>query len=174
MAMYNAKEIRLMAMFRGSMFSIIYRKTLSGNSSSEELDAVTLISTDVERTNDTLAGIIELWAHAVEIAIGIWPLWRQVGFVSIVPIVVVFVCFVMQGFVASFAGPRQALWVQAMQRRVGQTSSVLRSMKSVKLAGLADEMIELLQSERIRELNIGRSFRWTIVWQNSIGTSNPS
>src|ERR1700753_1558323 len=106
MAIYSAKEVRLMTMYRGSVFSFICQKTLSGNYSPEELEAVTLISTDVQRTNETLAGVIEMWSHTIEIVIGIWLLWRQLGVVSIAPIFVVFICFILQGFVASFAGSR--------------------------------------------------------------------
>ena len=168
MAMFNLKEIRIMTMYRGAISALIYRKTLSGPSTSVDLKAVTLMSTDVDQTVNTLVALVEMSAHAIEIGVGIWLLWRQLGAVAIAPILVVVTCFLLQGYVASFAGPRQAVWVQAVQRRVGQTSSILRSMKSVKLAGLADSMIELLQSERIRELNLGSKFRWIIIWQNAI------
>lgn len=60
-------------------------------------------------------------------------------------------------------GPSQAAWVKAVGRRVGVTSSILRSMKSVKLAGLATSMGELLQAERVHELKMALKFRWLMV-----------
>ena len=151
------------------MTSLIYRKSLSGSSSPDDLNAVTLMSSDMAATQGILITILEMCARTVEIVVGIWLLWRQLGAVSVAPILVVATCFVLQVFVASFMGPRQASWMEAVQRRVGQTSSILRLMKSVKLAGLSDSMIDLLQSERIRELNIGIRFRWLMVWQNGVG-----
>jgi ATP-binding cassette subfamily C (CFTR/MRP) protein 1 len=65
-------------------------------------------------------------------------------------------------------GPNQAEWVKSVQRRVGVTSTVLRSMKSVKLAGLAASMGELLQAERGRELKKAIKFRRIMVWTNAV------
>lgn len=67
-------------------------------------------------------------------------------------------------------GPYQAEWVKSVQRRVGVTSTVLRSMKSVKLAGLATSMGNLLQAERGRELKKALKFRRINVWTNAVCT----
>jgi ATP-binding cassette subfamily C (CFTR/MRP) protein 1 len=61
-------------------------------------------------------------------------------------------------------------WVKAVQRRVAISSSILRSMKSVKLSGLVDSMAELVQSERVRELRMAKQFRGLSVAVNM--TSN--
>jgi ABC-type multidrug transport system fused ATPase/permease subunit len=61
-------------------------------------------------------------------------------------------------------------WVKAVQRRVAICSSILRSMKSVKLSGLVDSMAELVQSERVRELRMAKQFRGLSVAVNM--TSN--
>jgi hypothetical protein len=66
-------------------------------------------------------------------------------------------------------GPKQGTWVQAVQRRIATTSTILRSIKSVKMTGLVDSMRNMLQSERVRELRLAKSFRWLIVWLNVIG-----
>lgn len=70
-------------------------------------------------------------------------------------------------------GPKQGIWVQAVQRRVAAATTVLRSIKSIKLAGLTDAMGTLLQQERVRELNLAEGFRWLIVWLNVVGRSHP-
>jgi ATP-binding cassette subfamily C (CFTR/MRP) protein 1 len=68
-------------------------------------------------------------------------------------------------------GPRQSTWVKAVQKRIAITSTVLRSMKSVKMMGLSDSMEELLQNERVNELKLAKPFRWLIVWLNVLGKS---
>jgi ATP-binding cassette subfamily C (CFTR/MRP) protein 1 len=69
-------------------------------------------------------------------------------------------------------GPSQAEWVKSVQRRIGVTSTVLRSMKSVKLAGLSKSMGELLQAERMRELKRALKFRWVMVLTNAVCMKN--
>jgi ATP-binding cassette subfamily C (CFTR/MRP) protein 1 len=59
-------------------------------------------------------------------------------------------------------------WVGAIQRRVGIASTVLRSMKPIKLCGLVDSMKQLMQEERVRELKLGLTFRWTALWVNVV------
>jgi ATP-binding cassette, subfamily C (CFTR/MRP), member 1 len=59
------------------------------NSKYNELPALTLMSTDVDRVTMSLNLLNEMWARTIEIGLGIWLLWRQLGAVSIAPIVIV-------------------------------------------------------------------------------------
>jgi ATP-binding cassette, subfamily C (CFTR/MRP), member 1 len=63
----------------------------------------------------------------------------------------------------------RGVWLGAMQRRVGLTSKVLGSMKSVKLGGMSETFAKRLQEERVLDVNKANSFRWLTVWQNTIG-----
>lgn len=65
---------------------------------------------------------------------------------------------------------RQKIWAAAVQKRIAVTSSILGSMRSVKMMGLGHEMTATIQGQRIRELNMQASFRWLIVWMNIMGT----
>jgi len=59
-------------------------------------------------------------------------------------------------------------WVAAVQRRVGISSTVLRQMKSIKLCGLVQTMADLIQSERVRELEMAKHYRKLTVWVQTI------
>ena len=137
------------------------------------MEAVSLMSTDVDRLISGLLQLIEIWAQIIEVTLGTWLLWRQLGNVAIAPILVVLICFGGQSLVSRFMPKRQAIWLKAISTRVKYTSNILRSMKSVKLAGLVEISINLLQQERIRELNLGKSSRWLLVWQNAVGNTPP-
>ena len=65
-------------------------------------------------------------------------------------------------------GARQKLWVESVQRRVAITSSMLGSMKSVKMMGLSDTMSSTIQGQRIRELDLSKKLRILSVWRESI------
>jgi len=67
--------------------------------------------------------------------------------------------------VAKRIGPRQGIWAAAIQQRVGMTSSMLGSMKSVKMMGLSDVLSDTLQSQRVRELELSKKFRVMGMWR---------
>jgi ATP-binding cassette subfamily C (CFTR/MRP) protein 1 len=71
----------------------------------------------------------------------------------------------MSAGVTKLIGARQREWVKAIQRRVGITSSMLGSMKSVKMMGLSDKLFDTLQSQRVRELELSKKFRVMNIWR---------
>ncbi len=62
----------------------------------------------------------------------------------------------------------QKSWVDAVQKRVGVTSSVLSEMRSIKMMGLGSLMTDTLQTLRVRETSLMAGYRWNIVWKNVI------
>lgn len=72
------------------MVSLIYERTLEVQAGVyDESKALTLMSTDIDRLIMSLTAVCEIWARVVEMAIGIWLLERQLGWVCVAPIVVV-------------------------------------------------------------------------------------
>lgn len=59
-------------------------------------------------------------------------------------------------------------WIGAIQRRVAMASTILGSMKAIKMSGLVTTMSVLIQSERIRELRLARDFRWLTLAVNVV------
>ena len=100
---YNQKLNRFMTMFRGASVSLIYKRALSiQDGLYDESAAVTLMSTDVDRITTCLTELNECWARAVEVALGIFLLALQLGWVCVVPIIIVVGSFV---FCLDCAGP---------------------------------------------------------------------
>jgi ATP-binding cassette subfamily C (CFTR/MRP) protein 1 len=148
------------------MVSLIYSKTLELPAGVyDESAALTLMSTDIDRLATSLDSLNEIWARMIEMSIGIWLLERQLGWVCVAPIVIVLIMVFASSFVAKRIGPRQRIWVAAIQRRVGITSSMLGSMKSVKMMGLSDNLFDTLHNLRIRELNLMKKFRVMFLWR---------
>lgn len=81
---------RIMTMFRGVMVGLVYKRSLSlPDGLHEESAAITLMSTDVDIICDAIPTIYELWAQIIEVMIGFGLLWRELGWVSIVPLFIV-------------------------------------------------------------------------------------
>ncbi|KAI1858876.1 uncharacterized protein JN550_012335 [Neoarthrinium moseri] len=165
------KLYRSLTMVRAATVSLIYVTSLeSFPGTLDDAKTVTLMSTDVERTVSGLELLHETWARVLEIAIGIWLLARQIGAISIAPVIVAAACFTWQTWLARYMGPRQLPWIKSIQSRVANISSVLRNMKAVRMMGLANLVEEMLQMQRLRELHLSKPFRWMIVWVNMIAS----
>ena len=81
-AQFQHRTYRVITMVRGSMVSIIYRKTLQLSASAvglEDSKPVTLMSSDVERIGSGMEFLHESWSNVVEIVIALWLLEGQLG-----------------------------------------------------------------------------------------------
>lgn len=58
----------------------------------------------------------------------------------------------------------QAMWLEAIERRISSTTSMLGAMKGIKMCGLKQTLLTSLHSLRIDELNISKKFRKLLIW----------
>ncbi|KAI0121748.1 hypothetical protein BJ170DRAFT_644151 [Xylariales sp. AK1849] len=147
-------------MLRGILVTAIYRKTMTMSLSvAEDASAVTLMSTDVERIVLGMAKIHDAWSTLLQVACAMYILYGQVGVVFIAPIVLSIVCAFAAIFLSSFAGAFQAFWMAALEKRIAITSSLLGSIKGVKMLGLTRKVSETVQRLRLAEIASARKFR---------------
>jgi hypothetical protein len=74
-------------MIRGSLVSIIYRKTLRLHlNEAKSSAALTLASSDVDRIGLTVESGHEIWASSIETILALVLLQRQLGWASIAPV----------------------------------------------------------------------------------------
>jgi hypothetical protein len=72
---------------------------------------------------------------------------------------------IMMGLVVA----RQAMWLEAIERRISATTSMLGSMKGIKMLGLQSSLLRLVHGLRMEELDISRKFRKLLVWNMAFG-----
>ncbi|KAL7910446.1 P-loop containing nucleoside triphosphate hydrolase protein [Trichoderma velutinum] len=168
---YYLRE-RSLWMARGALASIVYEHTMRSRLSvTSESAVLTLMSTDIERARVGFTFIHEFWASVLESAIALWLLYRELGAAFVVPLVVTCVCIVCISIVGRFSGPRQNVWMQKIQERVGALSHIVTNMKTFKIAGLTDAAETLLQRLREVEVSTGSSWRMTMIMAVVIGFS---
>jgi ATP-binding cassette subfamily C (CFTR/MRP) protein 1 len=81
---------RFITMFRGAAVSIIYKQALSSTEGTyNKSAAISLMSTDVDRISFCLEELNECWSRLIEVVIGVTLLTRQLGWVSVTPLLVV-------------------------------------------------------------------------------------
>lgn len=87
-AVYQHKTYRLLTLYRGSLVTMIFGKTLRIDASSiSEAEAITLMSADIDRIGSSMSLIHELYASAIELGIALWLLYRLLGIAIFAPIV---------------------------------------------------------------------------------------
>jgi ATP-binding cassette subfamily C (CFTR/MRP) protein 1 len=163
------KRQRMIATFRGAFVSLIYDKALQHPLTGDGSPAVTLMSADVDQLSNAIMYASEVWAIFLEVGVGIGLLWRQMGPISIAPVLLTVITAGLNTILARLQGKKRGVWLEATQRRVGLTSTILGSMKSVKLGGMSQTSAELIQKARVLEVSKANSFRWLTVWQNTVG-----
>lgn len=166
---YNQAMHRFVVMFRGGAECCIYDHLLcladaDGNKSA----SLTLMSADIDRIAAALPALNEVWSQTIEVIIGLTLLSLQLRWVSVVPIVLVIIAFLGGAQVTKTIGNKQKIWVDAVEARVSFTSSILASMRNIKMLGLCDIIESRLQQYRIDETLRMAAFRWSMLWQNVV------
>ncbi|KAH8885459.1 putative ATP-binding cassette transporter [Thozetella sp. PMI_491] len=166
---YNQVMNRCLTMSRGALVALIYdRALLIPDGLYDEASAITLMSTDTTMIAGSIEYVHDLWAYTIKIVIGLYLLARQMGWVCIMPLLVVSVTTYLTSKITFEVAGYQKAWVGASQKRVGITSAVLSEMRSIKMMGLGRLMTDLLQKLRVHETTVMAKFRWVIVWKNVI------
>ncbi|KAI7780392.1 P-loop containing nucleoside triphosphate hydrolase protein [Diaporthe eres] len=170
-ALYWYYQERAMYMARGALVAAIYKKTTEVGLPAADNSALTLMSGDIERIIVGFLNILELWANTAQVAIACWLLSQQNGLAFLAPWMVVGVCAVCSTILARLTGPRQKVWMEEIQRRVGFTSTVVGQMKNLKMSGLAAPVGKLIQQMRIDELRAGARFRMILSFTATLGVT---
>ncbi len=79
-AVYELKVYRAITLFRGSLISVIFDKTLRVSShAASDAEAMTLMSADIDRIGLSMEDVHELYAGPIELGIALWLLYRLLG-----------------------------------------------------------------------------------------------
>ncbi|CAI7605239.1 unnamed protein product [Penicillium palitans] len=167
---YDQMLYRFVAMFRGAASSMIYDHALDiPDGTLEDRSAtITLMTTDVDRIIDCLITLNEFWARTIEVGIGIALLALRLGWVCLMPLVIVLISSGGSIYISKHIGGYQKIWVDAVQQRIAITRSMLDGIQTVKATGLGQTFIELVQRKRVHETHQMARYRWSVVWKNMI------
>ncbi|KAK8102128.1 ABC transporter [Apiospora sp. TS-2023a] len=152
---------RMLTMVRGALVGIIYQHSLglpvSGSNGGEEL--VSLMNTDIERILQTLQWVLNVFPNVVQVGIGLYILYSRMGPVFVAPILVAALCGLGVYLVGKKIPPKQRRWMQAIQKRIGVASEVIRQIKAVKFSALTEIVSGQIQSHRESEIREQKAFR---------------
>ncbi|CVL11312.1 related to multidrug resistance-associated protein [Fusarium proliferatum] len=168
-AWHKHMSYQLVTIYRGGLVSLIFKKTLKLKTTSIKDSApVTLMTADVETIVAAGASVHDMWANMLELPVGIYLLYRQVGKPSLLVLVPTVITTIVSGVISPAMEPATVKWNEAVQKRVGETSSMLNQMKGIKMMGLTDFFLKMVQGLRVHELKVSAKFRWLLVYFNAL------
>lgn len=149
---------------RAILVEIIYRRTfVTSPAAPQNSDAVTLMSTDVERITTGLRTFPEMWASIVIIALAIRLLQGKLDVDVLGPSAVVLLCTGLAAWVASGAGVAQKSWLDRIQSRVSATADLLGMTKVIKMTGMTDALRDKIRELREEEIQASCTSRFVLV-----------
>jgi len=90
MLLFEHRLYRAITMFRGATVLLIHQHTLEiQDGAYDSSAAITLMSTDTDNVIKAIERVNEVWARAIEVAVGIYLLARQLGWPCVVPLIAV-------------------------------------------------------------------------------------
>ncbi|GBF62869.1 ABC transporter [Trichophyton mentagrophytes] len=152
-AVYEHKTYRLLTLYRGSLVTFIFGKTLRVSSTNEDnAEAITLMSADIDRIGYSMTLVHEVYAGFIEIAIALWQLHRLLGIAIVAPVGWIIACLIIGVPVAKAAADAQIPWLEAIEIRLAATAKSLSSTKAIKMTGLADIVSSRITNLRLDEI----------------------
>lgn len=87
---YQHMTFRLLTMVRGSLIGMIFNHSLRIPASDDggSASAVSLMSTDMERIQQTLQWVLNVGPAAIQVGLGLWILSVFMGPVSVAPLLI--------------------------------------------------------------------------------------
>ncbi|PQK09527.1 hypothetical protein BB8028_0001g15970 [Beauveria bassiana] len=138
---------------RMALVGVIYNDCLTVKDGTfDESAAVALMSNDAESAAGYWDLFHDLWSQFLEVCIGMYLLEKELGWVCLFPVVVVFCTSWIVKFITANLADRQVAFSRATQSRISTTKAVLDSMKNIKMMGLVERMKARIQGARTHEI----------------------
>ena len=147
-------------MIRSTLTTAVFRKTTEiSTTATGEKAAVTLMSADVDRIVNGFRDIHELWANFIQIGVATYILAVELGYACIAPVAVAGLSFAAITYLSNFTKIYQGKWLKQTQLRVTTTSSMLGSMKNIRLSGLTHGLQSIIANLRLGEIQSSEDSR---------------
>ncbi|KAJ5925239.1 hypothetical protein N7454_007878, partial [Penicillium verhagenii] len=160
-ATYEHLGYRTMTILRGGLMSLVFEHMMDlPLGGTDESSAMALMGSDIEMLAEYFySSVCETWANVLQLALATWLLQTQVGAVCIGPILVAIIFIAASFAMGNAVTTRQKDWLQATEKRINFTTSILGSIRNVKYLGLTEIMRNMIDTLRIEELKASTKFR---------------
>ena len=148
---YWQSVARFQTKLRGCLISLLHDKALRSRVDTNS-NPLMLMNVDVEKTLTGIRPMHEFWACGVSIIIALGLLYSQVGLPFLAPLILLVVFITVCSLNGKKIAPKSKLWLAATQQRVSFITSVIGSMKNIKLLGVGPSVLD--KGNRLREKEV--------------------
>ncbi|CEJ81902.1 hypothetical protein VHEMI02002 [[Torrubiella] hemipterigena] len=138
---------------RGSLAAIIYSKlTTLRASETEKGDAITLMSSDIDRIEQNANAVHRTYISIFVLVSAIWMLFRLVGLSVVAPAIFTIVCILIGMPISSAVGRSHGPWLEAIEERMDVTSKMIGGLKAMKMTGLTGRLTSDIHDLRTQDI----------------------
>ena len=164
---------------RGALIEVVYEKSLRLSLAAAHGcgggAASNLLSVDTERIVRCIGQFHTLWSGVVQIAIGTYLLYLQIGWSFVSGLITVLVCIVITPLGSRGIEGKQTRWSSATDARVNLVASVLAHIQGIKLMAYESVLLTKLRAYRQKEIDLMRTFLNQTcaigIWTNAVSHS---
>ncbi|THY82869.1 P-loop containing nucleoside triphosphate hydrolase protein, partial [Aureobasidium pullulans] len=157
-AWYWQSVVRFQTKLRGCLISQIHDKALRSRVDVKS-NPLMLMNVDVEKALFGIRPIHEFWACGLSIVVALGLLYIQVGVPFVAPLILLVVFITICSTNGKNIAPKTKLWLAATQERVSYITSVIGSMKNIKLLGITPFVLAKGNNLREKEIRAQRAIR---------------
>ncbi|RMZ47327.1 hypothetical protein CA14_002094 [Aspergillus flavus] len=160
-ATYEHLGHRAMAMLRSGTTALVYHTMMWLHIDiAHEFGAISLVDADIDSVAEFVRRTVcDTWANVLQLGLATWLLSAQIGATCTVPIIFAIVFTSISLYIVGSVSRHQKSWLEATQKRVDFTTKVLGSIKAIKMLGLIEGMVYMIEVLRTEELKISKKFQ---------------
>jgi len=155
---YWQSVVRFQTKLRGCLISLLHDKALRSRVDTNS-NPLMLMNVDVEKTLVGIRPMHEFWACGVSIVIALGLLYSQVGLPFLAPLILLVVFITVCSMNGKKIAPKSKIWLGTTQQRVSYITSVIGSMKNIKLLGIGPAVLDKGNTLREKEVRAQKAIR---------------
>ncbi len=155
---------------RGMLSAAIYNKGL--NLDEDQLsndEVVTLLNSDMNAISTAVTSLHDIWASALEVAVGLYLLYMPIGAHLIWVLTPVAISLYLAPQLGKPTMAAQTKWHRKLRERVSATSAMLKQLTSIRASGLTLVFLDYLENLQNVEVKASSSDRYLRIASRVIG-----
>ncbi|KAI0109014.1 putative ATP-binding cassette transporter [Nemania sp. FL0031] len=163
-AWYTHLNYKCAAKIRAGLLDAISHKMLHITpEKGSESKVLTLMVNDVQRIAMNMPFVYDLLVVPIEVGVGLWLLYRQVGPSSLTVLGLAIVCLTISLTIGKYSAQQQRIWLAATEARISATKNMLSSLKAIKMTGFDAKAASAIEKLREVEFAASKMFRKLLV-----------
>ncbi|KXS96328.1 hypothetical protein AC578_9376 [Pseudocercospora eumusae] len=159
-SIYQYQNSRFVTRLQGGLTALVYQHALEIRGADQgKITAMAILGADMPQIVAGLKMLHEIWVSLLEVAIAAWLLERKISLAFLAPLLVVCIVLTISTRLSARSKSTQKLWLEKVQARLKATTTLLSSIKSIKMMGLTGAASNIIEGLRQEEIKASTTYR---------------